>query len=177
VQVVLGPPRCGPLDDGASTVLVILEVGPLTAGCCVAGVAMAFGFRVAPNPPRIGGACGVAARPWSRRDRVGLRRLQQSPHTSSESRAGDAADGGRCVLPALRVAVLGVDVEGTGDEHLDGAVWVVQVEVLDPGRQPRAHNPGRGGGTSRQPVADEAGGLLQLPVIEGRVEGGGPPLC
>jgi hypothetical protein len=63
-----------------------------------------------------------------------------------------------------------------GDEHLDGAVRVVPVEVLDPGRQPRTHDRRGGGGASRQSDGDKADGLLQLSVIERRVERGGPPL-
>jgi hypothetical protein len=105
--------------------------------------------------------------------------LEQGPHTRSESCAGGVADGsdGWCVLAAVRVVMLAVDGEGVGDEHLDGAVRVVPVEVLDPGQQPRAHDPGRAGSASRQPVADEADGLFELPVIERRIEHARPPLC
>jgi hypothetical protein len=72
---------------------------------------------------------------------VGVSWLEQCPNTRSEGNASGAVPGGsgRCVLAALWVAVLGVDVEGTGDEFLDGAVGVVPVEVLDPGQQLRAH--------------------------------------
>ena len=108
---------------------------------------------------------------------MGVLWLEQGPHTRSESCAGGVADGGRCVRAALRVAVLGVGVEGAGDEHLDGAVRVVPVEALDPGHHPRAHDPGRAGSASRQPDGYEADGLLELPVIERRTEDGGPRLC
>jgi hypothetical protein len=68
-------------------------------------------------PPQGSAACGDPRLGIHRRSGTGVLWLEQGPHTRSESCAGGVADGsdGWCVLAAVRVAVLAVDVEGVGD--------------------------------------------------------------
>jgi hypothetical protein len=102
---------------------------------------MAFG-----SGPQALEGCGVWRRVGrcSLRGWVGVLWLEQCPHTRSERHAIGAAPvgSGRRVVAEFWVASLGVDFEGTGDEHVDGAVRVASVEVMGPGKQPRTDDRG-----------------------------------